>query len=163
MILPILRYPHPHLLKLAEAVNPRDETVRSLVADMFETMYAAKGVGLAAPQVDRLLRIVVMDTSTDRSRQWVLINPYIMCKSTQRVRMTEGCLSVPGVYEPVERGANVEVSFYDLDGVRHVEMFYDLEAICVQHELDHLVGVMFPDHLSPLKKNRIRKKMEKLK
>ena len=160
-LLPILCYPDPRLHKVAKPVTEFDDKLRTLVAVMLETMYESQGVGLAATQVDVHLRLVVMDTSDDRNQPVVLINPEITWFSEERVKGEEGCLSVPGIYDGVERAVAVKVKAADEQGqVRELEA-EGLMAVCVQHELDHLMGKVFVEYLSPLKRNRIKTKMLK--
>jgi peptide deformylase len=160
-LLPILRFPDPKLHTVARPVAAVDDTVRALVADMLETMYAADGVGLAATQVDVHLRVIVMDTSDSHDQPVVLINPEITQRSAEMAVNEEGCLSVPQTYDDVERHARVTVKALNRDG-QLFEMAADgLAAVCVQHEMDHLMGKVFVEYLSPLKRNRIRTKMIK--
>ncbi len=160
-LLNILCYPDPRLHKVAKPVTEFDDKLRALVADMLETMYESQGVGLAATQVDVHLRLVVMDTSDDHNQPVVLINPEITWFSEERVKGEEGCLSVPGIYDGVERAVAVKVKAADeQDQVRELTA-EGLMAVCVQHELDHLMGKVFVEYLSPLKRNRIKTKMLK--
>lgn len=160
-LLPILCYPDPRLHKVAQPVQAVDARVRSLIADMLETMYEAGGIGLAATQVDVHLRLVVIDTSEERNQPMVLINPEITWMGGERVKGEEGCLSVPGIYDGVERATQVKVSALDRDGQsRNIEA-EGMLAICIQHELDHLMGKVFVEYLSPLKQGRIKTKMVK--
>ncbi|MDR1350995.1 MAG: peptide deformylase [Zoogloeaceae bacterium] len=156
----ILRFPDPRLRKIAAPVLQIDASVRALSADMAETMYAAPGIGLAATQVDVHQQIVVIDISEERDQLRVFINPRITHKDGQQV-YEEGCLSVPGIYEKVERAATVRVEYLDLDGGRQSLDADGLLAVCIQHELDHLQGKVFVDHLSQLKQTRIRDKLVK--
>ena len=159
--LAILRYPDPRLHTVARPVAAVDERIRRLVDDMLETMYAAEGVGLAATQVDVHERVIVIDTSDARDRPCVLVNPEIVARSDEQVTGDEGCLSVPDVYDKVLRHARVTVRAQDRSGeVREFEA-EGLLAVCVQHEMDHLLGKVFVDYLSPLKRNRIRSKLLK--
>lgn len=159
-LLPILRFPDPRLKKIAVPVTTIDDTVRRLIADMAETMYEAPGIGLAATQVDVHKRIVVIDVSEDKSRLLALINPRLEnCQGQQEGE--EGCLSVPGIYEKVERAERVTVHYQDGDGVHRTLVAEGLLAVCIQHELDHLNGTVFVDHLSQLKQTRIRNKLAK--
>lgn len=159
-ILPILHFPDPRLRKKALPVKKVDGEVRKLIDDMLETMYEAPGIGLAAIQVDVLKRVIVIDISEDRSSPVCLINPEIIARQGEEV-MEEGCLSVPGVYEEVERCNWIKVKGLDRKG-EPVEMETDgLLAICIQHEIDHLDGKLFVDYLSEIKRQRIRKKLEK--
>jgi peptide deformylase len=160
-ILNILRYPDPRLHKIAKSVTVFDERLKKLAADMAETMYDAPGVGLAAPQVDVHEQLVVIDTSETNNDLLILINPEIIWSSPERKMYDEGCLSVPGIYDGVERAAEVKVRALDIDG-KSFEMHVDgLLAVCVQHEMDHLIGKVFVEYLSPLKRNRIKTKMLK--
>jgi peptide deformylase len=160
-LLNILCYPDPRLHKVATPVTAFDDKLRTLVANMLETMYEAQGVGLAATQVDVHKRLVVLDTSEERNQATVLVNPEITWYSEERVKGEEGCLSVPGIYDGVERAVAVKVKAADENGqVRELEA-EGLMAVCVQHELDHLMGKVFVEYLSPLKRNRIKTKMLK--
>ena len=160
-LLHILRYPDPKLHTVAKPVVAVDERIRALVADMLETMYDASGIGLAATQVDVHERVVVIDTSEKRDQPLVLINPEIIWMSDERIKGEEGCLSVPGIYDGVERAAQVKVKAMDAQGqVRTIEAD-ELLAVCIQHELDHLLGKVFVEYLSPLKRNRIKTKLVK--
>jgi len=159
-LLPILRYPDPRLKKVAQPVVEIDERIRKLAADMAETMYEAPGIGLAATQVDVHLQLVVIDISEDKSDLRVLINPRLERPEGSHVG-EEGCLSVPGIYEKVERAEKVTVHYLDLDGKKRSFTSDGLLAVCVQHELDHLNGTVFVDHLSQLKQGRIKNKLAK--
>ena len=159
-ILDILRYPDPRLYTKAEPVTEVDESVRALVADMAETMYAAPGVGLAATQVDVHKRIVVIDASESRDRLVVLINPEIVAREGVQY-CEEGCLSVPGIYEAVERAERVTVRALGLDAKPFTLTADGMLAVCIQHELDHLEGKVFVDYLSRLKQQRIKAKLQK--
>ncbi len=160
-LLPILCYPDARLHKIARHVEVIDDRVRQLVDDMLETMYDAKGVGLAATQVDVHERIVVIDTSEERNKPLVLINPEIIQADPDMIVWEEGCLSVPTIYDKVERHERVRVRAQNREG-QHYEFDADeLLAVCVQHELDHLVGKVFVEYLSPLKRNRIKIKLQK--
>lgn len=159
--LTILRYPDPRLHTVARPVAQVDDRMRRLIDDMFETMYAAEGVGLAATQVDVHERLIVIDTSDQHNDQRVLINPELVSFSDEQVLSEEGCLSVPTVYDKVLRPAQVRVRALGRDG-EMVE--FDAEGLlakCVQHEMDHLMGKVFVDYLSPLKRTRIKTKMLK--
>lgn len=159
-LLPILRFPDPRLYNKASPVAEITEDIRALVRDMAETMYAAPGVGLAATQVDVHRQIIVIDTSEARDTLLVLINPEILAREGSQY-CEEGCLSVPGVYEAVERAEWIHVRAMGLDG-KPVEFESEkLQAVCIQHEMDHLQGKVFVDLLSRLKQNRIRAKMQK--
>ena len=160
-ILPILCYPDPRLHTVAKPVPAVDDRVRRLVSDMLETMYDAHGIGLAATQVDVHERIVVIDVSEERNDPLVLINPEVVWASAEKRRGDEGCLSVPGIYDGVERAAAVHVRALDAQGKDRTIEADDLLAVCVQHELDHLLGKVFVEYLSPLKRNRIKSKMVK--
>ena len=159
-LLPILHFPDERLRRAAKPVTEVDDDVRQLVDDMFETMYDAPGVGLAAPQVDVCKRVIVIDVSEDKSGPLALINPSITGKEGVE-EMEEGCLSVPGIYENVERAAAVQVNFLDRDGKAREIRADGLLAVCLQHEIDHLDGKLFVDYLTEIKRQRIRKKMEK--
>lgn len=159
--LPILRYPDPRLHTVAKPVAAVDARIRQLAADMLETMYAADGVGLAATQVDVHERLIVMDTSESRDQPVVLINPEIVEASAEMRVAEEGCLSVPQVYDKVERHARVTVRALDRDGESFDLACEGLAAVCVQHEMDHLMGKVFVEYLSLLKRDRIRTKMLK--
>lgn len=159
-IRPILHFPDPALKKVSTPVETVDDEIRVLVDDMLETMYEAPGIGLAAPQVGVLSRVIVVDITEDKSEPMVLINPELV--ETRGVeQMEEGCLSVPGIYEPVERADWIRVRALDREGVEFDMETDGLKAVCIQHEIDHLDGKLFVDYLSPLKRNRIQKKMEK--
>jgi peptide deformylase len=160
-LLTILRYPDPSLHTVARPVAAVDDRVRQLIADMLETMYEAQGIGLAATQVDVHERVVVIDISEDRNQPLVLVNPEITWSSPERQINDEGCLSVPGIYDGVERASRVRVRALDEQG-RSRELEADgLLAVCIQHEMDHLLGKVFVEYLSPLKRNRIKTKMLK--
>ncbi|MDR2991094.1 MAG: peptide deformylase [Burkholderiaceae bacterium] len=161
MLLPILHYPDPRLYKAARPVEAIDACLKTLIADMFETMYAAKGVGLAATQVDVHQRLVVIDVSETRDQPLALINPELVWASAERIRGEEGCLSVPGIYDEVARAAQVRVRALDENGQpREIEAEGFL-AVCLQHELDHLAGKVFVQYLSMLKQSRIKAKLRK--
>jgi peptide deformylase len=160
-LLPILRYPDPRLHTVAKPVAQVDERIRRLVDDMLETMYAADGVGLAATQVDVHERVIVIDTSEARDTPRVLINPEILERSEERVVGDEGCLSVPQVYDKVERHARVRVRALGRDGQPYEFDADGLLAVCVQHEMDHLLGKVFVEYLSSLKRDRIKTRMLK--
>ena len=159
--LPILTYPDPRLNKVARPVAEVDARIRRLVDDMLETMYAAEGVGLAATQVDVHERVIVMDTSETRDRPLVLINPELVARSEEMSFGDEGCLSVPATYDKVARHAKVTVRALDRDGNTFELDAEGLTAVCVQHEMDHLMGRVFVEYLSPLKRDRIRTRMLK--
>ena len=160
-LLPILCYPDARLHKVARPIASVDDRVRQLVDDMLETMYDAKGVGLAATQVDVHERLVVIDTSEERDDPRVLINPEIIQVSDEMIIWEEGCLSVPAIYDKVERHARVRVRALNRDGQTYEFDADELLAVCVQHELDHLMGKVFVEYLSPLKRNRIKTKLQK--
>ena len=159
-LLDILVYPDDRLRKVAAPVSAVDDAVRSLVDDMFETMYDAPGVGLAATQIDVHERIVVIDVSEDKDEPLTLINPEIL-DSKGKLVGEEGCLSIPGIYENVDRAESIVFKALDREGVPYEMEADGLLAVCVQHEVDHLDGKLFVDYLSALKKRRIRKKMLK--
>jgi peptide deformylase len=161
--LTILRYPDPRLHTVAKPVAAVDARIRTLVADMLETMYAAEGIGLAASQVNVHERVVVIDVSEGRDQPLVLINPEIVWSSPETKVNDEGCLSVPGIYDGVVRANAVRVQALDLDGKLQTLEADGLLAICIQHEMDHLMGKVFVEYLSPLKRNRIKTKMIKQK
>jgi peptide deformylase len=159
-ILDILHFPDPRLRNVARPVARVDDTIRKLVDDMFETMYAAPGIGLAATQVNVDKRVIVIDVSEEKDQPLCLINPEILARDGVE-EMEEGCLSVPGVFELVERADHIRIQALDRDGERIEMEAGDLLAVCIQHEIDHLDGKLFVDYLSPLKRARIRKKLEK--
>jgi len=158
--LKILEFPDPRLRTRAAPVEAVDDELRRLIGDMFETMYEAPGIGLAATQVDVHKRLLVADVSPDKSEPHVLINPEIIEKDGVTVT-DEGCLSVPGYYEEVERAQHIRVRFLDRDGEPREMEAEGLLAVCIQHEMDHLEGKLFVDYLSESKRQRIRKKLEK--
>ncbi|MBT3811228.1 MAG: peptide deformylase [Gammaproteobacteria bacterium] len=160
-ILSILEFPDPRLRTVAEPVKMVDKAIKSLVNDMLETMYDARGVGLAATQVNVHKRIIVIDTSEDKNHPLCLINPEII-EQTGKEESDEGCLSVPGIFEPVQRAEEIKVSALDKDGKLFEIETGGLLSVCIQHEMDHLLGKLFVDYLSPLKRQRIKKKMNKL-
>ena len=160
-LLTILRYPDPKLHTMAKPVAQVDERIRRLVDDMLETMYSHDGVGLAATQVDVHERLIVMDTSEQHNQPLVLINPEIVKRSDEMAIAEEGCLSVPQIYDRVERHARVTVRALGRDGESFEMDAEGLSAVCVQHEMDHLMGRVFVEYLSPLKRDRIRTKMLK--
>lgn len=160
-LLPILSYPDPRLHKVATPVAQVDARIRAQIADMFETMYDAHGIGLAATQVDFHERLIVIDVSQERDQPLVLINPEIVWASAEKVVGDEGCLSVPGIYDGVERSSAVHVRALDEKGVARTIEAEGLLAVCMQHEMDHLLGKVFVDYLSPLKRNRIKTKLIK--
>lgn len=157
----ILRYPDPRLHTVAKPVAQVDERIRRLVDDMLETMYEAEGVGLAATQVDVHERVIVIDTSEGRNEPRVLINPELVWRSEEMHVGDEGCLSVPSIYDKVQRHARVRVRALDRSGENHEFDAEGLLSVCVQHEMDHLLGKVFVEYLSPLKRDRIRTKMLK--
>lgn len=159
-LLPILRYPDPRLHKVAEPVSRFDDTLKRLAADMAETMYEAPGVGLAATQVNVHQRIVVIDITEEKNGLLVLVNPEIVHSDGLQTR-EEGCLSVPGIYDKVSRPERVSVRYQDLNGQTQQFEAEDLLAVCVQHEIDHLNGKVFVQHLSQLKQARIKNKLAK--
>jgi peptide deformylase len=158
--LKILEFPDPRLRKKAKPVDNVDNALRQLIDDMFETMYDAPGIGLAATQVDVHRRLLVADVSSENTEPWVLINPVILEQDGVEVT-EEGCLSVPGYYEEVERAEHIKVRYLDRDGTEVESEFDGLLAVCVQHEMDHLEGKLFVDYLSEAKRQRIRKRLEK--
>ena len=160
-ILTILHYPDPRLRTVARPVGEVDGNIRQLVDDMFETMYQAPGIGLAATQVDVHKRLLIIDISEDRSQPLCFINPEILEKDGIE-KMDEGCLSVPGIYEPVERAKQIKVRAINRDGETFEMDINGLLAVCVQHEIDHLDGKLFVDYISEMKRQRIKKKMKKL-
>lgn len=160
MLRQILHYPDPRLRRKAEPVAEVTDAIRSLVADMAETMYQAPGIGLAAIQVGVLKRVVVIDLSEERNQLQVFINPEIRERDGEQI-LEEGCLSVPGIFEPVTRAGRVRVRALDRDGQPFELEASGLLATCIQHEIDHLDGKVFVDYLSRLKQQRIRKKLEK--
>lgn len=160
-VLPILCYPDPRLEKIAKPVAAVDADILQLVADMKETMYDAKGIGLAATQVDVHVRVIVIDVSEERDAPLVLINPELVWTSPTSHLNEEGCLSVPGIYDGVQRFDSVHVRAQDTDGKVRVIEAQDLLSVCIQHEMDHLLGKVFVEYLSPLKRNRIKTKMRK--
>jgi peptide deformylase len=159
-ILDILHFPDPRLRNKAKPVTKVDEAIRRLVDDMFETMYQAPGIGLAATQVNVAKQVVVIDLSEDKNQPLCLINPEILEKDGEE-KMEEGCLSVPGIYEPVTRAAHIRIRALNRDGESFELEADDLLAVCIQHEMDHLDGKLFVDYLSSLKRQRIRKRLEK--
>ena len=156
----ILEFPDPRLRKKAAPVGLVDDELRQLIDDMFETMYEAPGIGLAATQVDVHKRLLVADISQEKNEPHVLINPEILEKDGSTVT-EEGCLSVPGYYEEVERAQHIKVRYLDRDGNERESEFEGLLAVCVQHEMDHLEGRLFVDYLSEAKRQQIRKRIEK--
>jgi len=159
--LEILEFPDPRLRTVAKPVAEVNDEIRTLIDDMFETMYAAPGVGLAATQVNVHQQIIVIDVSENQDDPRVFINPEIHVDDGELYSYDEGCLSVPGFYESVERPAHVTVKALDRDGEPFEIKPDGLLAVCIQHEMDHLNGKLFVDYISPVKRNRIRKKLEK--
>jgi peptide deformylase len=159
-LLPILRFPDPRLKKVAARVVNIDDGISRLARDMAETMYEAPGIGLAATQVDVHLRLIVVDASETRDQLLVLINPEIVAQEGSQ-KCEEGCLSVPGIYDRVERAEQVVVRYLDLEGREQTVEASGLLAVCLQHEIDHLQGRVFVEHLSQLKQLRIRNKLAK--
>lgn len=160
-LLPILRYPDPRLKKVATPVTQFDDKLAKLTQDMAETMYAAPGVGLAATQVDVHKRVIVIDVSEESNKLMVFINPEIIQASAECKSYDEGCLSVPGFYESVERPATVKVRAQDVKGEFFEIECDELLAVCIQHEMDHLNGKVFVEYLSQLKQTRIKNKLKK--
>lgn len=159
-LLPILRFPDPRLKKVAAPISQIDDKLRKLAADMAETMYEAPGIGLAATQVDVHRRLIVIDVSEEKNQLRVFINPELTrCEGSALGE--EGCLSVPGIYDKVERAEQVTVNYLDLDGKPQTLAAEGLLAVCIQHEIDHLNGMVFVDHLSQLKQTRIKNKLAK--
>ncbi|MCP3688197.1 MAG: peptide deformylase [Gammaproteobacteria bacterium] len=161
-LLNILHFPDSRLRKIAKPVTVFDTELRQLVADMYETMYQAPGIGLAATQVDRPIRLLVMDVSDKGNQPRCLVNPEILQNYGEEA-MEEGCLSIPGFYEPVLRAEHVLVRAQDENGDISEFDAEGLEAVCIQHEVDHLQGKLFVDYISPLKRDRIRRKLLKQK
>jgi peptide deformylase len=159
--LDILKYPDPRLHTVAKPVAAVDARIQTLIADMLETMYDANGIGLAATQIDVHERLVVIDVSEDRNEPLVLINPEIEWMGQERVKGEEGCLSVPGIYDGVARATQVKVRALDGKGQSRVIEAEGMLAVCMQHEMDHLLGKVFVEYLSPLKRNRIKTKLLK--
>jgi peptide deformylase len=160
-LLPILTYPDPRLHTVAKPVQAVDARIRGLIADMLETMYEANGIGLAATQVDVHERLIVIDVSEERNQPLVLVNPEITWASAETQVGDEGCLSVPGIYDGVERSRAVRVRAIDAEGQSRELEAEGLLAVCIQHEMDHLLGKVFVEYLSPLKRNRSKTKMLK--
>ncbi|MBQ0756588.1 MAG: peptide deformylase [Amphritea sp.] len=161
-LLPILEFPDPRLRTVAEPVTVFNDELRQLIKDMFETMYDAPGIGLAATQINVHQRIITIDTSEEKNDPLVVINPQVEILTDETEKQQEGCLSVPGYYEDVVRPTNIRLTAQDEHGKEYSIEADDLLAICVQHEIDHLEGKLFVDYLSPLKRNRIRSKLDKL-
>lgn len=160
-VLPILSYPDPRLRTIAEPVKQVDEEIKTLISDMKETMYDAKGIGLAATQVDRHVQLIVMDLSENGDSPRVFINPKVTPLAEEKAPYEEGCLSVPTVYDSVERPTKVKIEAMDGEGNAFTEEADGLLAVCIQHEMDHLNGVLFVDYLSKLKQTRARDKVRK--
>lgn len=160
-LLRVLRYPDPRLHTVAKPVQAIDERIRALIPRMIATMYAENGAGLAATQVNVHERLIVIDVSDTRDQPLVLINPELLWASDEKARRDEGCLSVPGIFDGVERSVAVRVRALDEQGNSRVIEAEGLLAVCIQHEMDHLVGKVFVEYLSPLKRNRIKTKMLK--
>ncbi len=160
-LLPILEFPDPRLRTVAKPVTEVDDNIHRLVDDMFDTMYDAPGIGLAASQVNVHKRVVVIDVSEDNSQPLVFINPEIEVLDAELTEYDEGCLSVPGFYETVVRPGHIRVKALDANGKPFEIEPQGLLAVCIQHELDHLNGKLFVDHISPFKRTRIRAKLEK--
>ncbi|WP_448567583.1 peptide deformylase [Thalassotalea ganghwensis] len=160
-ILPVLRFPDQRLRTKAAPVEVVDQKIKDIVSDMFDTMYAENGVGLAATQVDIHKQIVVIDVSENKEQSYVLINPEIIKRNSETMINEEGCLSVPGCYAKVDRNTQVTVKALDINGEPFELDADELLSICIQHELDHLKGILFVDYLSPLKRKRIQTKLEK--
>ena len=159
-LLPILEFPDPRLRTRAEPVRQFDAALKQLIADMLQTMYAASGIGLAATQVNVHRQLLVMDVSSEKNQPQIYINPQIVTRDGVEVS-EEGCLSVPNVFEEVERAARVQLRAQDADGQPFERDLEGLAAVCLQHEMDHLAGKLFVDYLSGLKRERIRRKLEK--
>jgi len=163
-ILTVLRFPDPRLRTRAERVADVNDGVRKLVDDMFETMYQAPGIGLAATQVDVHKRIIIIDISEDKNQPHCFIDPELLeTEGVEKTETEEGCLSVPGIYETVERANRIRVRALDRDGKVFELDTNGILSVCIQHEMDHLQGKLFIDYLSEMKRKRIRKKMDKLR
>ncbi|GHD34630.1 peptide deformylase [Parahalioglobus pacificus] len=160
-VLEILEFPDPRLRTVAKPVKVVDNAMRALIDDMFDTMYDAPGIGLAASQIDVHQRLLVIDVSEDRSEPLVFINPQVEVLDPELGEYDEGCLSVPGFYETVNRPRRIRVNALDRNGEPFTRELEGLLAICLQHEIDHLDGKLFVDYISPLKRQRIRRKLEK--
>lgn len=158
----ILSYPDPRLRTLAKPVETFDDQLKTLIADMFETMYDAKGIGLAATQIDEHIQLIVMDLSEDGNKPRVFINPKITPLVDEQFTYEEGCLSVPEYYDKVDRPKRVKIEALDADGNAFVEEAEGMLAVCIQHEMDHLNGKLFVDYLSKLKQDRARDKVRKV-
>lgn len=160
-LLPILHFPDPRLHTVARPVAVVDERIKALIPRMLATMYDANGIGLAATQIDVHERLIVIDVSAERNEPMVLINPELEWASPEKRKGEEGCLSVPGIYDGVERSLAVRVRALDEEGRSRVIEAEDMLAVCIQHEMDHLMGKVFVEYLSPLKRNRIKSKLLK--
>lgn len=160
-LLPILCYPNPKLHTVATPVQAVDARIKTLISDMLATMYEAKGIGLAATQVDVHERLIVIDVSEERDAPLVLVNPEVIWQSAETHLNEEGCLSVPGIYDGVKRFDAVKVKALDGEGESRIVEADGLLSVCIQHEMDHLIGKVFVEYLSPLKRNRIKTKMIK--
>ena len=156
----ILEFPDPRLTTVASEVEIFDEALKKLVQDMTETMYSARGIGLAATQVNVHKRLLVLDVSEDQDQPRVYINPKITSSEGEQIH-EEGCLSVPGIYANVKRADSIAIRAQDVDGNIFEEQAEGLHAVCIQHQMDHLIGRLFVDYLSPLKRNMVKKKLEK--
>lgn len=161
-LLPILSFPDPRLRTVAKPVEEVTDEIRQLASDMLETMYEAPGIGLAASQVDRHIQLIVMDLSEEKDQPMVFINPKITPLTDETQAYEEGCLSVPQIYDKVNRPSRVKIEALNLDGEAFKIEADGLLAVCIQHEMDHLSGKLFVDYLSPLKRQRAREKVEKL-
>lgn len=156
----ILEFPDPRLTTVAKPVEVFDDELKAFIEDMTETMYSANGIGLAATQVNIHKRLLVMDISEEQDQPRVYINPEILTRSGEQIH-EEGCLSVPGIYANVKRAEDITIKAQDADGNTFEEQLEGLHAVCIQHEMDHLVGRLFVDYLSPLKRNMVKRKLEK--
>ncbi|MBU3120626.1 peptide deformylase [Acinetobacter soli] len=161
-LLPILSFPDPRLRTVAKPVEEVTDEIRQLASDMLETMYEAPGIGLAASQVDRHIQLIVMDLSEEKDQPMIFINPKITPLTDETQAYEEGCLSVPQIYDKVNRPSRVKIEALNLDGEAFEIEADGLLAVCIQHEMDHLSGKLFVDYLSPLKRQRAREKVEKL-
>lgn len=161
-LLPVLSFPDPRLRTIAKPVNEVTDQIRQLAADMFETMYAAPGIGLAATQVDHHVQLIVVDISEHQDQPMVFINPKVNPLTEETLPYEEGCLSVPQIYDKVERPSRVKIEAINLQGETFEIEADGLLAVCIQHEIDHLNGKLFVDYLSPLKRQRAREKVEKI-
>ena len=161
-LVPILSFPDPRLRTIAKPVDEVTDEIRQLAADMFETMYEAPGIGLAATQVDQHIQLIVMDLSETKDQPMVFINPKVTPLTEDTLPYEEGCLSVPQIYDKVERPSRVKINAIGLDGQPFELEADELLAVCIQHEMDHLSGKLFVDYLSPLKRQRAREKVEKI-